>query len=102
MRSRITEEVLHEVIEARTESLIGLRELGPPDLVHLLKQTTRNTGKQVRDVQSTRDLAAINPVHTDRRIPPCHRRRRLVLGQSCGLYQHPDVQREFCVHIENI
>lgn len=39
---RITEEVLQESVDARTESLISLRELGPPDLVHLLKQPTRN------------------------------------------------------------
>ncbi|KAJ9418689.1 Chs5p-Arf1p-binding proteins-domain-containing protein [Fusarium oxysporum] len=36
----ITEEILHESIDARTESLSGLRELGPPDLVHLLKHAT--------------------------------------------------------------
>ncbi|KAG5991557.1 hypothetical protein E4U54_003861, partial [Claviceps lovelessii] len=42
----VTEEVLHESIDARTESLVALRELGPPDLVHLLKQSVRNTAKQ--------------------------------------------------------
>ncbi|KAL2022844.1 hypothetical protein VTK56DRAFT_4375 [Thermocarpiscus australiensis] len=42
----LTEEVLHEAIDARTESLISLRELGPPDLVHLVKQPLRNAGKQ--------------------------------------------------------
>ncbi|KAK3989336.1 Bud site selection protein 7 [Cladorrhinum sp. PSN332] len=41
----ITEEVLQESIEARTESLVSLRELGPPDLVHLIKQPTRQAGK---------------------------------------------------------
>ncbi|KAL2264121.1 hypothetical protein VTK26DRAFT_1990 [Humicola hyalothermophila] len=41
----ITEEVLHEAIDARTESLISLRELGPPDLVHLVKQPLRSGGK---------------------------------------------------------
>lgn len=44
---RLTEEILHESIDARTESLLALRELGPPDLVHLVKQATRNQGKQV-------------------------------------------------------
>lgn len=38
---------MHEAIDARTESLISLRELGPPDLVHLAKQPLRNAGKQV-------------------------------------------------------
>jgi hypothetical protein len=38
---------LHEAIDARTESLASLRELGPPDLVHLVKQPIRNAGKQV-------------------------------------------------------
>ncbi|KAK3323861.1 chaps-domain-containing protein [Cercophora scortea] len=43
----ITEEILHDAIDARTESLSSLRELGPPDLVHLLKQPLRNPGKQI-------------------------------------------------------
>ncbi|KAI9896907.1 hypothetical protein N3K66_007929 [Trichothecium roseum] len=38
----ITEEHLHESIDARTESLVALRELGPPDLVHLVKQPVRS------------------------------------------------------------
>lgn len=45
---RITEEILHESIDARTEILSSLRELGPPDLVQLIKQAPRNPGKQVR------------------------------------------------------
>ncbi|OAA35570.1 budding site selection protein [Metarhizium rileyi] len=62
----VTEEVLHESIDARTESLVALRELGPPDLVHLLKQGVRNTGKQTGvyhhvtgvDASSSASLAA--------------------------------------------
>lgn len=62
----ITEEVLQESIDARTESLIALRELGPPDLVHLLKQPVRNAGKQIGvyhhvtgvDASSSASLAA--------------------------------------------
>ncbi|EQL03391.1 hypothetical protein G6O67_006273 [Ophiocordyceps sinensis] len=61
-----TEEVLHESIDARTESLVALRELGPPDLVHLLKQSTRNTARQTGiyhhvtgvDASSSASLAA--------------------------------------------
>ncbi len=45
--SRISEEILQESIESRTEQLISLRELGPPDLVHLLKQPVRGGSKQV-------------------------------------------------------
>ncbi|KAL2267193.1 hypothetical protein VTJ83DRAFT_4470 [Remersonia thermophila] len=41
----VTEEVLHEAIDARTESLVSLRELGPPDLVHLVKQPLKSGGK---------------------------------------------------------
>ncbi|KAH8912663.1 chaps-domain-containing protein [Coniochaeta sp. PMI_546] len=62
----ITEEVIHESIDARTESLVSLRELGPPDLVHLLKQPIRNPGKHVGvyhhvtgvDASSSASLAA--------------------------------------------
>ncbi|EMT65808.1 hypothetical protein FOC4_g10007920 [Fusarium odoratissimum] len=62
----ITEEILHESIDARTESLSGLRELGPPDLVHLLKHAVRNPAKQTGvyhhvtgvDASSSASLAA--------------------------------------------
>ncbi|EGS21722.1 uncharacterized protein CTHT_0035890 [Thermochaetoides thermophila DSM 1495] len=62
----LTEEALHEAIDARTESLASLRELGPPDLVHLVKQPIRNAGKQIGvyhhvtgvDASSSASLAA--------------------------------------------
>ncbi|KAK4109080.1 budding site selection protein [Canariomyces notabilis] len=62
----LTEEVLHEAIDARTDSLISLRELGPPDLVHLVKQPLRQSGKHVGvyhhvtgvDASSSASLAA--------------------------------------------
>ncbi|KJZ72230.1 hypothetical protein HIM_08372 [Hirsutella minnesotensis 3608] len=62
----LTEEVLHESIDARTESLVSLRELGPPDLVHLLKQGVRNPARQTGiyhhvtgvDASSSASLAA--------------------------------------------
>jgi len=44
---RLTEEVIYESIDARTEVLAALRELGPPDLVQLIKQAPRSPGKQV-------------------------------------------------------
>lgn len=45
---RLFEDDSHSVIEIRTDSLQTLRELGPPDLVHLIKQPTKSsTAKQV-------------------------------------------------------
>ncbi|KAF2144857.1 uncharacterized protein K452DRAFT_265270 [Aplosporella prunicola CBS 121167] len=41
----IYEDELHSVVDARTESLQALRELGPPDLVHLVKQPKGTTNK---------------------------------------------------------
>ncbi|EME41813.1 hypothetical protein DOTSEDRAFT_74022 [Dothistroma septosporum NZE10] len=37
------EDEQHSVIEIRTESLAALRELGPPDLVHLIKQPSKSS-----------------------------------------------------------
>ncbi|KAM7195778.1 Bud site selection protein 7 [Naviculisporaceae sp. PSN 640] len=62
----LTEEILHESIDARTESLVSLRELGPPDLVHLQKQPLRSGGKPIGvyhhvtgvDASSSASLAA--------------------------------------------
>lgn len=45
---RIYEDELHSAIEARSETLQALRELGPPDLVHLIKQPIKNPAKQVQ------------------------------------------------------
>ncbi|KAJ4305464.1 bud site selection protein [Kalmusia sp. IMI 367209] len=62
----IFEEELHSAIEARSETLQTLRELGPPDLVHLIKQPVKNATKQVGvyhhvtgiDASSSASLAA--------------------------------------------
>ncbi|CAK7266594.1 bud site selection protein [Sporothrix epigloea] len=62
----IMEEELHEAVESRTEQLMSLRELGPPDLVHLVKQPARGNGRQVGvyhhvtgvDASSSASLAA--------------------------------------------
>ncbi|KAF2431196.1 chaps-domain-containing protein [Tothia fuscella] len=43
----IFEEELHTAVEARTESLQTLRELGPPDLVHLIKTPIKGAPKQI-------------------------------------------------------
>lgn len=65
-RDRIYEDELHSAIEARSESLQTLRELGPPDLVHLIKQPIKSTTKQTGvyhhvsgiDASSSASLAA--------------------------------------------
>ncbi|OAA65600.1 clathrin-coated vesicle protein [Niveomyces insectorum RCEF 264] len=62
----ITEQELHDAIESRTEQLISLRELGPPDLVHLVKQPIRGNGRHIGsyhhvtgvDASSSASLAA--------------------------------------------
>ncbi|KAF2661254.1 chaps-domain-containing protein [Lophiostoma macrostomum CBS 122681] len=62
----IYEEDLQSAIEARAETLQTLRELGPPDLVHLIKQPIKSATKQVGvyhhvtgiDASSSASLAA--------------------------------------------
>ena len=53
--SRIFEEELHTSVDARTESLQTLRELGPPDLVHLVKQPIKGTSRQVHGLRKAMD-----------------------------------------------
>ncbi|KAI1275282.1 chaps-domain-containing protein [Xylaria sp. FL0933] len=79
----ITEEVTHESIDTRTETLVSLRELGPPDLVHLLKVNSRNPSKQTGvyhhvtgvDASSSASLAAyINTLtYKEHGQPPTNR-----------------------------
>ncbi|KAF1947884.1 chaps-domain-containing protein [Clathrospora elynae] len=62
----IYEDELQSAIEARSESLQTLRELGPPDLVHLIKQPVKSATKQLGvyhhvsgiDASSSASLAA--------------------------------------------
>lgn len=44
---RLVEHDLYESVNARTESLQILRELGPPDLVHLVKSQPKTGLKEV-------------------------------------------------------
>ncbi|KAF2153396.1 chaps-domain-containing protein [Myriangium duriaei CBS 260.36] len=56
----------HPVVDVRTDTLQTLRELGPPDLVHLVKQPVKSTSKQIGvyhhatgiDASSSASLAA--------------------------------------------
>lgn len=43
---RIVEEEIESAIESRNDALQTIRELGPPDLVHLVKQA-KSGGRQV-------------------------------------------------------
>lgn len=45
--NRIVEDEIESAIESRNEALSALRELGPPDLVHLIKQSVKSGGRQV-------------------------------------------------------
>ncbi|KAH6696798.1 bud site selection protein [Plectosphaerella plurivora] len=86
----LTEEIIHESIEARTDSLISLRELGPPDLVHLLKQAKGNQGKQIGvyhhvtgvDASSSASLAAYINTLTYREHGPSAQ-TKIVEGLYC-------------------
>ncbi|CAI6092885.1 unnamed protein product [Clonostachys chloroleuca] len=86
----LTEEVLHESLDARTESLSSLRELGPPDLVHLVKQGIRNQGKQIGiyhhvtgvDASSSASLAAYINTLTYREHGP-NATNKIVEGVYC-------------------
>lgn len=46
-QNRIIEDEIESAIDSRNESLQALRELGPPDLVHLVKQSVKSGGRQV-------------------------------------------------------
>ena len=46
VKYRIVEEEIESSVEARNDGLSTIRELGPPDLVHLIKQA-KSGGRQV-------------------------------------------------------
>nr|OQO27195.1 hypothetical protein B0A51_05079 [Rachicladosporium sp. CCFEE 5018] len=78
----------HSVVEIRTDSLQGLRELGPPDLVHLVKQPNKSTTRQVGvyhhvtgiDASSSASLAAYINTLT---YTPTDKINRVTSGLCC-------------------
>jgi Chs5-Arf1p-binding protein BUD7/BCH1 len=88
-------------IDARTESLAGLRELGPPDLVHLVKQSVKATSKQTGvyhhvtgiDASSSASLAAYVNTLTYNAADKTH---KVVSGLYCcyNAFSHLDMRVE--------
>ncbi|OCK79280.1 chaps-domain-containing protein [Lepidopterella palustris CBS 459.81] len=86
----IFEEELHSAVEARSETLQTLRELGPPDLVHLVKQPkqSQSTTKQFGvyhhvsgvDASSSASLAAYINTLT---YSPHDKTNKVVSGLYC-------------------
>ncbi|KAF2723137.1 chaps-domain-containing protein [Polychaeton citri CBS 116435] len=78
----------HSVVETRTESLQTLRELGPPDLVHLVKQPVKSTTKQIGvyhhvtgiDASSSASLAAYINTLT---YTPNDKQNKVISGLYC-------------------
>lgn len=85
---RLIETNIHECLEARTDSLPNLRELGPPDLVELIKQAPGKTQKQVCCMKLLRRGMEADSC-TDRFLPPCYRCRCFFVCQFGCLHQYP-------------
>jgi len=88
-------------VDARTESLPGLRELGPPDLVHLVKQSVKAGYKQTGvyhhvtgvDASSSASLAAYVNTLT---FNPGDKTHKIVSGLYCcyNAFSHLDMRVE--------
>lgn len=53
---RIIEQEIESAVDSRNEALPTLRELGPPDLVHLVKQSSKSGNKQVSSLLTSRKI----------------------------------------------
>ncbi|EXJ87848.1 hypothetical protein A1O1_04775 [Capronia coronata CBS 617.96] len=97
----IEDEDIGLAVDARTESLPGLRELGPPDLVHLVKQSTKAGAKQTGvyhhvtgvDASSSASLAAYVNTLT---FNPSDKTHKVVSGLYCcyNAFSHLDMRVE--------
>ncbi|KAH8695496.1 putative clathrin-coated vesicle protein [Talaromyces proteolyticus] len=95
------EEDLYAAIDARTESLQSLRELGPPDLVYLVKQPKANATRQTGvyhhvtgvDASSSASLAAYVNTLT---YSPVDKLNKVVSGIYCcyNAFSHLDMRVE--------
>jgi Chs5-Arf1p-binding protein BUD7/BCH1 len=97
----IEDDDIYVSIEARTEALQNLRELGPPDLVHLVKQASRAGGKQTGvyhhvtgiDASSSASLAAYVNTLTYNAVDKTH---KVISGIYCcyNAFSHLDMRVE--------
>lgn len=88
-------------VDARTESLVNLRELGPPDLVHIVKQSIKTGNKQTGvyhhvtgvDASSSASLAAYVNTLTQSPVDKSH---KVVSGLYCcyNAFSHLDMRVE--------
>ncbi|KAE8138425.1 Chs5p-Arf1p-binding proteins-domain-containing protein [Aspergillus pseudotamarii] len=95
------EEDLFAAVDARTESLQNLRELGPPDLVYLVKQPKTNSTHQTGvyhhvtgiDASSSASLAAYVNTLT---FSPLDKTHKVVSGIYCcyNAFSHLDMRVE--------
>ncbi|KAA8646396.1 hypothetical protein EYZ11_005247 [Aspergillus tanneri] len=95
------EEDVFAAVDARTESLQNLRELGPPDLVYLVKQLKTNANRQTGvyhhvtgiDASSSASLAAYVNTLT---FSPLDKTHRVVSGIYCcyNAFSHLDMRVE--------
>ncbi|KAI9800530.1 MAG: hypothetical protein M1825_004079 [Sarcosagium campestre] len=84
----ILEENIQSGVDARTDALQFLRELGPPDLVHLIKQSVKSSAKQTGsyhhvtgvDASSSASLAAYVNTLT---YSPNDKSQKVVSGVYC-------------------
>ncbi|KAF2097912.1 chaps-domain-containing protein [Rhizodiscina lignyota] len=84
----IFEDEIQTVVDARTDTLQGLRELGPPDLVHLIKSPIKSQNKQIGvyhhvtgiDASSSASLAAYINTLT---FGPNDKTHKVVSGLFC-------------------
>ncbi|EEH44633.1 uncharacterized protein PADG_00922 [Paracoccidioides brasiliensis Pb18] len=97
----IEEQNIYASIDARTESLQNLRELGPVDLVHVVKQSKTSTGTQTGvyhhvtgiDASSSASLAAYVNTLT---YSPVDKNHKVVSGIYCcyNAFSHVDMRVE--------
>ncbi|WEW54968.1 bud site selection protein [Emydomyces testavorans] len=97
----IEDEDFYASIDARTESLQSLRELGPPDLVHVVKQSKANANHQTGvyhhvtgiDASSSASLAAYVNTLT---YSPLDKHNKVTSGIYCcyNAFSHLDMRVE--------
>ncbi|KAJ5924602.1 Tetratricopeptide-like helical [Penicillium verhagenii] len=95
------EEEIYVAVDARSESLQSLRELGPPDLVYLVKQPKANSTRQTGvyhhatgiDASSSASLAAYVNTLT---FSPLDKTHKVVSGIYCcyNAFSHLDMRVE--------
>lgn len=90
----VEDDAARSVLDVRTDTLQTLRELGPPDMVYLVKQSTKSSSKQVCPSCLILLDEGVETDLSDRHLSSCYRHRRVIISKPRCIHQYPHIHHQ--------